>query len=69
MFFCVHVIILQEKGLKQKLQDEMARAVLSEGATFSISEHDALVSKIKSDAAKAHSEMLEAKGTVPKSML
>ncbi|CAJ2662081.1 unnamed protein product [Trifolium pratense] len=56
----------KERSLKQQLQDEMAKAVISNGASLSISECDALVSKIKSEAAKAHSELLEAKGTIPK---
>ncbi|KAI5442565.1 uncharacterized protein LOC127120161 isoform X1 [Lathyrus oleraceus] len=56
----------KEKSLKQKLQDEMAKAVISNGGTFSFSEYDALLSKIKSESAKAHTELLEAKGTVPK---
>jgi hypothetical protein len=47
----------------------MAKAVISNGANLSISECDALVSKIKSEAAKAHTELLEAKGTIPKCML
>lgn len=44
----------------------MAKAVISNGGTFSFSEYDALLSKIKSESAKAHTELLEAKGTVPK---
>ncbi|XP_039683075.1 uncharacterized protein [Medicago truncatula] len=56
----------KEKSLKQKLQDEMAKAAISNGTNLSISEYDALVSKIKIEAAKAHSELLEAKGTIPK---
>jgi hypothetical protein len=47
----------------------MAKAIVSKGASLSISEYDALVSKIKSEAAKAHTELLEAKGTIPKRML
>jgi len=46
----------------------MAKAVIANGSNLSISEYDALVSKIKSDAAKAHTEFLEAKGTIPKRM-
>jgi hypothetical protein len=66
-YCCVYVI--QERSLKQQLQDEMAKAVVSNGTSLSISEYDALVSKIKSEAAKAHTELLEAKGTIPKRML
>lgn len=47
----------------------MAKAVMSNGDNLSIPEHDALLLKIKSEAAKAHAEMSEAKGTVPKRML
>ncbi|MCI49678.1 zinc-finger of monoamine-oxidase A repressor R1, partial [Trifolium medium] len=50
----------KERSLKQQLQDEMAKAVISNGNNLSISEYDALVSKIKSEAAKAHTELLEA---------
>jgi len=60
---------LQERSLKQKLQDEIAKAVVSNGASLSISEHDALIAKIKSEAAKAQTELIEAKGTIPKRML
>ncbi|WJX70807.1 hypothetical protein P8452_54875 [Trifolium repens] len=56
----------KERSLKQQLQDEMAKAIVSNGTSLSISEYDALVSKIKSEAAKAHTELLEAKGTIPK---
>ncbi|XP_031255872.1 uncharacterized protein LOC116113852 isoform X1 [Pistacia vera] len=56
----------KEKRLKQKLQDEVAKAVIAKhGAPLSISEHEAIVSEIKSEAAQAHSEMLEAMGMVP----
>ncbi|XP_058773267.1 uncharacterized protein LOC131647387 isoform X1 [Vicia villosa] len=56
----------KEKSLKQKLQDEIAKAAVSNGANLSVSEHDALLATIKSEAAKAHDELIEAKGTVPK---
>ncbi|XP_058778895.1 uncharacterized protein LOC131652920 isoform X2 [Vicia villosa] len=56
----------KERCLKQKLQDEMAKAIISNGATFSISEYDALLTRIKGEAAKAHTELLEVKGTIPK---
>jgi hypothetical protein len=46
----------------------MAKAAISNGTNLSISEYDALVSKIKSEAAKARTELLEAKGTIPKRM-
>lgn len=47
----------------------MAKAIVSNGANLSISEHDALLATIKSEAAKAHTELIEAQGTVPKGML
>lgn len=60
---------MQEKRLKQKLQDEVAKALIAKkSAPLSISEHEAIVSEVKSEAAQAHSEMLEAVGLVPKSM-
>ncbi|XP_024037214.1 uncharacterized protein LOC18039540 isoform X3 [Citrus clementina] len=52
----------KEKKLKQKLQDEVAKAIITNGAPLSISEHEAIVSEIKRKAAEAHSEMTEAKG-------
>lgn len=51
------------------MQDEIAKAVVSSGASLSISEHDALLAKIKSEATKAHTELIGAKGTVPKRTL
>ncbi|CAK8533268.1 unnamed protein product [Lathyrus sativus] len=56
----------KERSLKQKLQDEMAKAVVPNVANLSISAHDALLATIKSEAAKAHTELIEAQGTVPK---
>ncbi|XP_012077943.1 uncharacterized protein LOC105638706 isoform X2 [Jatropha curcas] len=57
----------KEKQLKQKVQDEVAKAIMAKnGAQFSVSEHEAIVSQIKREAAQAHKEMLEAMGTVPK---
>ncbi|KAL5581974.1 hypothetical protein UlMin_014416 [Ulmus minor] len=57
----------KEKLLKRKLQDEVAQAILvNNGAPLSISEHEALVSQIKRDAAQAHEEILKAAGALPK---
>ncbi|XP_042519407.1 uncharacterized protein LOC122093188 [Macadamia integrifolia] len=57
----------KEKCLKRKLLDDVAKAIqLKNGAPLSISEHEYLVSRIKVEAAKAHSEILEAMGMVPK---
>lgn len=62
-------ILVQEKHLKQKVQDEVAKAIIAKnGASFSVSEHEALVSQIKKEAAQAHAEMMEAIGMVSKSM-
>ncbi|KAK4834628.1 hypothetical protein QYF36_025888 [Acer negundo] len=56
----------KEKQLKKKLQDEVAKAIIDKnGAPLSIDEHEAIISKIKSETAQAHSEMLEAMGMVP----
>ncbi|PSS30575.1 Cell division cycle-associated 7-like protein [Actinidia chinensis var. chinensis] len=57
----------KEKQLKQKMQDEVAKAIIAKnGEPLSISEHEAIVSEIKTEAAQAHAEMLESKGMVPK---
>ncbi|KAJ1438666.1 Zinc-finger domain of monoamine-oxidase A repressor R1 [Sesbania bispinosa] len=55
-----------EKILEQKLQDEMAKAIMPNEASLSILEHDDVISKIKGEVAQAHTEMLEAKGKIPK---
>lgn len=56
--------------MKQKLQDEVAKVILlKNSAPLSISEHEDLVSKIKTETAKVHAETLEAINMVPKSML
>ena len=55
--------------MKQKMQDEVAKAIIAKnGEPLSISEHEAIVSEIKTEAAQAHAEMLESKGMVPKGM-
>ncbi|XP_062028325.1 uncharacterized protein LOC133744202 [Rosa rugosa] len=57
----------KEKLLKRKLQDKVAKLIIAKnGALLSISEHEALVSQINSEAAQAHAELLEAEGIVPK---
>ncbi|KAG9151446.1 hypothetical protein Leryth_015058 [Lithospermum erythrorhizon] len=57
----------KEKRLKQKMQDDIAKAVLANnGAPLSISENDAIISKIRTKAAKAHAEVLESQGLLPK---
>lgn len=63
------LLYVQEKQMKQKMLDEVAKAVIAKnGVPLSISEHEALVSQIKSEAAQAHAEMLESKGMIPNSM-
>lgn len=53
----------KEKQMKQKMLDEVAEAIIkNKGAPLSFSEHEAIVSEIKNEAAKAHAEMLEARG-------
>ncbi|KAJ1412779.1 Zinc-finger domain of monoamine-oxidase A repressor R1 [Sesbania bispinosa] len=56
----------KEKRLKQKLRVEMDKAIMPNEASFSISEHNELISKIKSEATQAHTELLEANGTISK---
>ncbi|XP_010263034.1 PREDICTED: uncharacterized protein LOC104601411 isoform X2 [Nelumbo nucifera] len=51
----------KEKGMKQKLRDEITKAILlKNGAPISISEHDDIVANMRIEVAKAHSETLEA---------
>ncbi|KAL3527064.1 hypothetical protein ACH5RR_011720 [Cinchona calisaya] len=53
----------KEKRLKKKIQDEIAKAIIQKnGDLLSISEHDAVISQIKGEAAVAHAEVLESKG-------
>ncbi|KAI3785262.1 hypothetical protein L1987_44378 [Smallanthus sonchifolius] len=60
----------KEKTLKQKMQDDIAKAIIAkEGVPLTIQEHDAIVSKIKNKAAEAHAEMLACKEMVPKDKL
>ncbi|KAL7234906.1 hypothetical protein ACSBR1_018386 [Camellia fascicularis] len=60
----------KEKQLKQKMKDKVAKAVIAKnGVPLSISEHEAIVSQIKTEAAQAHAEMVESKGMLPKGML
>ncbi|KAJ0684012.1 putative WHIM1 domain-containing protein [Helianthus annuus] len=56
----------KEKSLKQKMQDDIAKAIIAkEGVPLTIKEHDAIVSKIKDKAAEAHAEMLASEKLVP----
>lgn len=57
----------EEKRLKQKMQDDIAQAIIAKnGAPLSISEHEALVSQIKREAAEAHVSVMESKDTYSK---
>ncbi|KAK9106945.1 hypothetical protein Syun_022956 [Stephania yunnanensis] len=51
----------KERGIKCKMQNNIAKAILlKNGAPLSVSEHENLVSKIKSETAEAHARTLEA---------
>ena len=63
-----NLFYMQKKILKQKLQDKIAKAIVANNGPLSISEHEAIVSKIKTDSAQAQTEILEAMGAVSKSM-
>ncbi|GAB2303361.1 hypothetical protein Dimus_037352 [Dionaea muscipula] len=57
----------KEKMMKQKLQDEIAKALLTNnGAPLTMLEHQSIVSKIKAEASKAHADMVETMGLVPR---
>ncbi|KAL2498430.1 Zinc-finger domain of monoamine-oxidase A repressor R1 protein [Abeliophyllum distichum] len=57
----------KEKSLKQKMKDDIAKAIIAKhGAPLSISEHEAIVAKIKSEAAHAHAKVLESQGMFSK---
>lgn len=61
---------VQEKQLKQRMQDAVAEAIIAKNGTpLSKSEHEAIVTQIKSKAARAHAEILESEGMVTKGML
>ena len=56
--------------MKQKMLDEVAKAIIAKnGAPLSVSEHEAVVSKIKTEAAKAHAEMVVSKDMLPNGMV
>lgn len=62
--------VLQEKDIKQKMKDEMAKAMAPrEGAPLSASEHLELIFKIKTEAEKSSAELAESMEIVPKSMI
>ncbi|KAK6152892.1 hypothetical protein DH2020_012531 [Rehmannia glutinosa] len=47
----------KEKSLKQKMKDDIAKAIIARHGALSISEHDSIVSNIKRKAAQAHAEL------------
>lgn len=60
---------MQEKQVKRKLQEKIAKAVIAKnGVPLTISEHDAIISKIRSETERARAELLEAMELMPKSM-
>lgn len=59
---------MQEKTLKQQLKDRIAKAIMTKKGALTISEHQAIISRIKTEADQAHAEMLVATDAVPKSM-
>ncbi|KAF7136095.1 hypothetical protein RHSIM_Rhsim08G0079400 [Rhododendron simsii] len=57
---------LLEKQLKQKMLDEVAKAIIAKnGALLSISEHEAVVLQIKTEVAQARAEIMESQDMVP----
>lgn len=69
VFIILYACYLQEKGLRQKLQNETVKAVLSNATPLKMEKHDALLKKMKSEVAQAHAVVLKLKGTIPKGML
>lgn len=60
---------MQEKHLKQKLLSEVAQAVISKnGVPLSISEHEAVVAKVKCEIAVARDELASIADRAMKSM-
>ncbi|KAK6150948.1 hypothetical protein DH2020_015880 [Rehmannia glutinosa] len=58
----------KEKSLKQKMKDDIAKAIIAkDGATLSISEQEAVVSRLKPKVAQAHEKVLESKDLLLKS--
>ncbi|EOA34874.1 hypothetical protein CARUB_v10022456mg [Capsella rubella] len=60
----------KEKQLKQKMQGDVAKAIMEKNrAPLSIEEHNLIMSQIRAEAKKAHEEMVEAKGMTSGTML
>ncbi|XVF71665.1 hypothetical protein PTKIN_Ptkin12aG0057900 [Pterospermum kingtungense] len=57
----------KEKQLKQKMRDEVAKAIIEKsGAPLSISEHETLITQIKKEAAQVHADVLQEMAMLPK---
>ncbi|KAK9924452.1 hypothetical protein M0R45_032819 [Rubus argutus] len=56
----------KEKNHKQKLKGEVAKAITAGNNAASTSDHESIVSRLKSEAAQAHAELLEAQALVQK---
>ncbi|XWS75439.1 hypothetical protein CRYUN_Cryun01aG0088300 [Craigia yunnanensis] len=57
----------KEKQLRQKIQDEVAKAIIEKsGAPLSVSKHETLITHIKKEAAQVHADVLQAMGMLPK---
>lgn len=60
--------LMQEKLLKQKMQDLIAEALLAKNGPLTISEHETIVSQVKQEIAQARAELLQTRGDASKSM-
>ncbi|KAH1031004.1 hypothetical protein J1N35_043178 [Gossypium stocksii] len=59
----------KEKQLRQKMQDEVAKAIIEKsGASLSVSEHEVLVRQIKREVIQVHEDVCQAIRMLPRSM-
>lgn len=59
---------MQEKQLKNKLQDEREKRKTADSSnTVSFSEHASIVAQLESERAQAHAEVVEAAAMLPES--
>ncbi|KAG8373717.1 hypothetical protein BUALT_Bualt11G0053800 [Buddleja alternifolia] len=56
----------KEKSLKQKMKDDIAKAIIASQSALSFAEHEAIVSSIKSEMALANAKVLKSKGIILK---
>ncbi|KAK7381105.1 hypothetical protein VNO78_33629 [Psophocarpus tetragonolobus] len=56
----------KEKSLREKLQNEMVKVVLSNVTPRIMEKHDALLKKMRNEVAQVHAEMLKLKEKIPK---